>query len=145
MTIYIRMKNSRPILLVDDDSTDVLLFECALRRLEITCPVVHSSNGVEALEYLMNPSNKRPWIVLTDLNAPGMNGFDFLRTIKADETFKRTVVIVISGSSAEKDVGECFRLGAAGYITKPPDYEQLLEMIRTIHDYWTLSEIPPET
>lgn len=145
MTIYIRMKNSRPILLVDDDTTDALLFERALRRLEITCPVVHSTNGVEALEYLMNPSNKRPWIVLTDLNTPGMSGFEFLRTIKADETFKRTVVIVISGSSAEKDVDECFRLGAAGYMTKPPDYEKLLKMIRTIHDYWSLSEVPPET
>ena len=45
---------------------------------------------------------------------------------------------------AERDVEECFRLGAAGYITKPTHYEKLLEMIRTIHTYWTLSEIPPE-
>ena len=143
--IYFRMKNSRPILLVDDDSTDVLLFERALERLEITSPVVRSSNGVEALKYMMNPSNKRPWIVLTDLNTPTMNGFDFLRTIKANKTLKRTIVIVLSGSSAERDVGESFRLGAAGYITKPPDYEKLLDMIRTIHAYWTLSEVPPET
>ena len=132
-------------MLVDDDSTDVLLFERALRRLEITSAVVRSSNGAEALEYMMNPINKRPWIVLADLNTPKMNGFDFLRTVKAHETLKRTVVIIISGSSVERDVDECFRLGAAGYITKPPDYETLLEMIRTIHAYWTLSEIPPET
>lgn len=138
------MKNSRPILLLDDDSTDVLLFERALKRLEITSPVVRSSNGREALEYLMNPSNKRPWIVLTDLNTPKMNGFEFLRTVKAHEMLKRTVVIILSGSSAERDVEECFRLGAAGYITKPPDYEKLLEMIRTIHAYWSQSEIPPE-
>jgi len=142
--IYLRMKNSRPILLVDDDSTDVLLFERALRRLEIMSPIIRSSNGAEALEYMMNPSNKRPWIVLSDLNTPKMNGFDFLRTIKAHDILKRTVVIILSGSGAERDVDECFRLGAAGYITKPTHYEKLLEMIRTIHTYWTLSEIPPE-
>ena len=138
------MKNSRPILLVDDDSTDVLLFERALKRLEINSPVVHSLNGEEALSYMMNPSNKRPWIVLTDLHTPEMNGFEFLRAVKADESLKRSIVIILSGSSAERDVDECFRLGAAGYITKPADYEKFLEMIRTIHAYWSLSEIPPE-
>ena len=144
MTIYSQMKNSRPILLVDDDSTDVLLFQRALKRLEITSPVVRSSDGVEALEYLMNPTKKRPWIVLSDLNTPKMSGLDFLRKIKAHKALKRTIVIILSGSSAERDIEECFRLGAAGYITKPTDYEHLLDMIRTLHNYWTLSEIPPE-
>jgi len=102
------MENLRPILLVDDDSTDVLLFKRALTRLEITSPMVRSSNGVEALEYMMNPSNKRPWFVLTDLNTPMMNGLDFLKTVKADQMLKRTIVVVISGSSAERDVEACF-------------------------------------
>ena len=138
------MKNTRPILLVDDDRTDVLLFERALKRLEITSPVVCSSNGAEALEYMMDSSNTRPWIVVSDLNTPTMNGIEFLRAIKAHETLKRTVVIIVSGSSADRDVDECFRLGAAGYITKPPDYQKLLDMIQTLHAYWTLSEIPRE-
>ena len=138
------MNDSRPILLVDDDRTDVLLFERALKRLEISNPVVCSSNGEEALEYMMNPSNTRPWIVLSDLNTPKMNGIEFLRRIKAHQTLKRTVVIIMSGSSAERDVDQCFRLGAAGYIIKPPDYRQLLDMIQTLCAYWTLSKIPPE-
>jgi CheY-like chemotaxis protein len=139
------LKNSRPILLVDDDRTDILLFERALKRLEITNPVVHFSNGKEAIDYLLDPSNKSPWIVLTDLNTPEMNGLEFLRTVKAHETLKRIIVIILSGSSDERDVDECFRLGAAGYITKPTDYTTLLEMIRTIQTYWTLSQIPPES
>lgn len=138
-------KNSRPILLVDDDRTDALLFERALKRLEITNPVVHSSNGQEAIDYLLDLSNKRPWIVLTDLNTPEMNGLELLRMVKAHEALKRTVIVVLSGSSDERDVDECFRLGAAGYITKPTDYTTLLEMIRTIQTYWTLSRIPPES
>jgi CheY-like chemotaxis protein len=92
----------------------------------------------------MDPFNKKPWIVLSDLNTPKMNGIEFLRTIKAHETLKRTIVIIISGSSDERDVDECFQLGAAGYIIKPPDYEKLLDMIKTLNAYWTLSEIPSE-
>ncbi|MEJ2704177.1 MAG: response regulator, partial [Sedimentisphaerales bacterium] len=116
------MEKSRPILLVDDDSTDVLLFERALARMDISSRIVRSPNGAEALEYLLNPSNKKPWIVLTDLNTPTMNGFEFLQAVKSHEALKRTIVVVLSGSSAEKDVDECFRLGAAGYIAKPPDF-----------------------
>jgi CheY-like chemotaxis protein len=138
------MKDSRPILLVDDDNTDVLLFERMLTRLDIASPVVHSLDGVEALEYLTNSSNKKPWIVLTDLNTPKMNGFEFLQAVKSHEELKRTIIVVLSGSSADTDVDECFRLGAAGYITKPADYEKLRDMIQTIHAYWSLSEVPPE-
>ena len=132
-------------MLVDDDRTDVLLFERAFKRLQITNPVVHSSNGKEAVEYLLNPSNRKPWLVLTDLNTPAMSGFEFLRRVKSHEALKRTVIVVLSGSSYEKDVGECFRLGAAGYMTKPTDYTALVEMLQTIQTYWTLSRIPPES
>jgi CheY-like chemotaxis protein len=136
------MKESPPILLVDDDSTDALLFRRALEHLKIANPLVRSSNCQEALEYLMNIDNARPWIVLTDLNTPQMNGIEFLRAVKDHEPLKQTVVIVLSGSGDERDIAECFKCGAAGYMVKPSDHKQLIDMIRTIHAYWTLSESP---
>ena len=134
------MKESRPILLVDDDSTDALLFRRALEHLKIANPLIRSSNCQEALEYLMNPENATPWIVLTDLNTPQMNGIEFLRAVKNHEFLKQTVVIVLSGSGDQRDIAECFRCGAAGYMVKPSDHKQLIDMLRTIHAYWTLSE-----
>jgi len=138
----LKMKEPPPILLVDDDSTDALLFKRALEHLKIANPLVRSSNCQEALEYLMNPDNARPWIVVTDLNTPQMNGIEFLRAVKHHESLKQTVVIVLSGSGDERDIAECFRCGAAGYMVKPSDHKQLIEMIRTIHAYWTVSESP---
>ena len=138
------MKESRPILLVDDDSTDALLFRRALEHLKIANPLIRSSNCQEALEYLMNPENATPWIVLTDLNTPQMNGIEFLRAVKNHEFLKQTVVIVLSGSGDQRDIAECFRCGAAGYMVKPSDHKQLIDMIRTIHAYWTLSESPQQ-
>lgn len=136
------MKELPPILLVDDDSTDVLLFRRAIEHLQIASPLVRKPDCWEALEYLMNPDNARPWIVLTDLNTPQMNGIEFLKAIKDHESLKQTIVIVLSGSGDERDIAECFRCGAAGYMVKPPEHKQLIDMIRTIHAYWTLSQSP---
>ena len=139
------MRNSTPILLVDDDSTDAILFKRALENLKITNPLIHSINCKKGLDYLRNPDNEKPWIVITDLNTPDMNGLELLMAIKADEALKHIIVIVLSGSGDERDVAECFRLGAAGYMVKPTEHKKLIEMISTIHAYWTLSELPHES
>lgn len=139
------MKNSKPILLVDDDNTDAILFKRAIENLKITNPVIHSATCREGLDYLKNPDNEKPWIVITDLNTPEMNGLELLTAIKADEALKHIIVIILSGSGDERDVAECFRLGAAGYMVKPSDHKKLIEIISTIHAYWTLSELPQES
>src|SRR4030043_104857 len=123
------MKDSMPILLVDDDSTDAILFKRAIENLKITNPVIHLATCREGLNYLRNPDNKKPWIVITDLNTPEMNGIELLMAIKADEALKHIIVIVLSGSGDERDVVDCFRLGAAGYMVKPSEYKKLVEMI----------------
>ncbi len=71
-----------------------------------------------------------------------MDGLKFLTAVKADDALKQIIVIIPSGSDDEEDIAESFRLGAAGYIVKLPDYNKLVEMIRTIHAYWTLSKLP---
>ena len=138
----LKMKDSMPILLVDDDHTDVMLFKRALDDLKITNPLIHLTDCQKALEYLINEENEQPWIVVTDLNIPQMGGLEFLSSVKARNTLKQAIVIVLSGSGDERDVDESFRLGAAGYMIKPLDYKKLVEMIRIIHAYWTLSELP---
>lgn len=131
-------------MLIDDDSTDALLFKRAIEHLKIANPLVRSSNCREALEYLMSSDNAKPWIVLTDLNTPLMNGLEFLMAVKNHESLKQTVVIVLSGSGDQRDIAECFRCGAAGYMVKPSDHKQLIDMLGTIHAYWTLSESPQQ-
>ncbi|MBL7184811.1 MAG: response regulator [Phycisphaerae bacterium] len=139
------MKDSLPILLVEDDNIDVIMFNRALGDLNITNRLIHFADCREALEYLENEDNQKPWFVLADLNTPQMNGLEFLRAIKAHDALKQIIVVILSGSDDEEDIAESFRLGVAGYIVKPPDYEKLVEMIRTIHTYWSLSELPRES
>jgi CheY-like chemotaxis protein len=141
----VQMKDSMPILLVEDDRIDVMMFKRALEDLKITNPLIHTTDCKEALEYLKNEDNEKPWIVLADLNTPHMNGLEFLTAIKAHEALKQIIVIILSGSDDEEDIAESFGLGAAGYIVKPFDYNKLVEMLKTIHAYWTLSKLPRES
>ena len=136
------MRNSKPVLLVEDDRVDVMTVERALKDLKVTNPLAHSANGEEALEYLRSESNKGPCVILVDLNTPKMNGFEFLKVLKADDVLKKIPVIVLTASKDEQDIVESFKLGVAGYMVKSVDYKKFMETIRTIDLYWTLSELP---
>ena len=136
------MKKSKPILLVEDDNVDVMTVKRAFDDLKITNQLVCANDGKEALEYLRNDGNKKPCLILLDLNMPGMNGFGFLTSVKADDTLKKIPVIVLSNSGEVQDKQKTFDSGIVGYIVKPTDYEKFVEAVRTINLYWTLSELP---
>jgi CheY-like chemotaxis protein len=134
------MQNSQPILLVEDDSVDVMVVARALKDLGVTNKLVHNASGEKALECLRTET--KPCVILLDLNMPVMNGLEFLKVVKADEVLKRIPVVVLTTSNQEKDVSESFKLGAAEYIVKCIGYEEFLERIRVIKRYCDLSELP---
>jgi CheY-like chemotaxis protein len=136
------MRNSKPILLIEDDNVDVMTVKRVLRDLKIANQLVSTSNGEQALEYLKADGNKKPCVILLDLNMPKMNGTEFLKIVKTDEALKKIPVVVLTTSSQQRDVVESFKLGAAGYMVKSVGYEKFVETIRTINLYWTLSELP---
>jgi len=136
------MRNLKPILLVEDDSVDVMMVKRALKDLNVTNLLVHTPNGKEAFEYLTGEGNERPCIILLDLNMPRMNGVEFLKVVKADDVLKKIPVVVLTTSRDTEDKFETFESGAAGYIVKPADYKKFVEAIRTVNLYWTLSELP---
>jgi CheY-like chemotaxis protein len=138
------MRNTKPILLVEDDRVDAMTVQRALKDLKITNLLVHKLNGEEALEYLKggDNGNGKPCVILLDLNMPRMNGVEFLKIIKVDDEFKKTPVVVLTTSREQQDKIESFNLGVAGYMLKSVDYKGFVETIRTINLYWTLSELP---
>lgn len=136
------MRNSRPVLLVEDDSVDAMTVKRAFKDLKIANQMVHTLNGEEALKYLKNHENKKPCIILLDLNMPRMNGIEFMQVAKADDKLKEIPIVVLTTSQENRDKAESFRLGVAGYMLKRIDYKEFVEMIRVVCHYWTLSEFP---
>lgn len=131
-----------PILLVEDDQVDVMTVKRALKEIHVTNPMVNRENGEEALKYLRDPKSVKPCIILLDLNMPIMNGIEFLQVAKQDAQLKRIPVVVLTTSEEQQDKVNSFDLGVAGYMAKPVDYRQFVEVMRTIDAYWTISELP---
>ncbi len=136
------MRNSKPILLVEDDNIDAMTVERVLKDLKVTNPLVRSNNGEEALDYLRNDGKQKPCLVLLDLNMPKMNGIEFLKIAKADDELKKIPVVVLTTSDEQRDIVESFNLSVAGYMLKSVDYKKFVDTIKMIDLYWTLSELP---
>jgi CheY-like chemotaxis protein len=133
---------NRPILLVEDDQVDKMTVVRALKEIHVTNPLVHRENGEEAIHYLQDPASEKPCIILLDLNMPIMNGLEFLKAVKNDDKLKCIPIVILTTSEEQQDKINSFDLGVAGYMAKPVDYRQFVEVMRSIDAYWTISEMP---
>ena len=136
------------ILLVEDEPADANLVRSALKMNKVFCTLHHELDGVDALAFLRrqgerNKDAPQPDLILLDLNMPRMNGREFLAEVKKDPDLSVIPVVVLTTSDVERDVVASYKLGAAGYITKPVDMEQFIDAIRQLDSYWfVLARLP---
>jgi CheY-like chemotaxis protein len=109
------------ILLVEDDDLDIISVQRSLKKLESEYELLTAYNGIEAMEILKNLSIL-PDVILLDLNMPKMNGIEFLRIIRADDTLRSARVFIMTTSSESSDRSLAEELGISGYIIKPLNY-----------------------
>jgi CheY-like chemotaxis protein len=88
----------------------------------------------------------RPGLILLDLNMPRKDGRQALEEIKADPNLRTIPVLVLSTSKDEEDILRSYELGACSFITKPVSFEGLVELVRSLNDYWLkLVTLPAES
>lgn len=128
------------LLLVDDDLQQLRLLELSLQelRLPLRCHFVPNGDGALAFLERLPPYQDapRPQLILMDLNLPGMNGCEVLRSIKSNPAIAAIPVIILSTSDSSEAVSECYYNHANAYITKPHDFFTSLDMVRTLHRFW---------
>ena len=136
------------ILLVEDNPGDVRLTQEALRDRKVSnnLHVVH--DGVEAMAFLHKKGQfatvPHPDLILLDLNLPKKDGREMLTEIKLDPAVKRILVVILTTSTAEEDVLKTYNLHANCYIVKPVDFDQFINVIQVIEDFWfTVVRLPP--
>jgi two-component system, chemotaxis family, response regulator Rcp1 len=139
--------NAIEILLVEDNPGDVRLTEEALKEGKIAVNMRVARDGIEALAMLRREGQHAhlaaPDLVLLDLNMPKMDGREVLRQIKADENLKYIPVVVLTTSAAEKDILQAYGLHANCYITKPVEFDQFMEIVKSIEEFWlTVVKLP---
>jgi len=144
------LSDARPIeiLLVEDSPSDAALTREALEAGKIANNLSHVIDGVEAMEYLHQKGEfakaKRPDLIMLDLNLPRKDGREVLRELKNDSTFKTIPVIVLTTSRADKDILQSYELNANCYITKPVDFPNFIDVVRSIEQFWlSVVTLPP--
>lgn len=135
-----KLDKSIEILLVEDNPGDARLAQEAIREAQMRNHLNWVLDGVEALTFLRkegpHKQAPRPDLILLDLNLPRKDGRELLAEIKKDEQFKRIPVIVLTTSEAEEDISRAYRLKANCYITKPPQLDQFIRIVKSIEDFW---------
>ncbi len=138
------------ILLVEDSPSDTDLTLEALKDFKVRNHVSVVEDGVQALQFLRRQGPfaeaPRPDMIMLDLNLPRKDGREVLADIKADEDLKTIPIVVLTTSRADQDILRAYQLNANCYITKPVDFNQFLEVVRSIESFWlfvvTLPPVP---
>jgi CheY-like chemotaxis protein len=139
------MPQTKPvtILVVDDDDVDVMGITRALKSLKIVNPVVRARNGIEALALLRTEGAVgRPYLILLDLNMPGMNGIEMLAELRADSALSSAVVFVLTTSDDDQDKVAAYAQHIAGYIVKKQIGDGFMRVMEMLDHYWRVVELP---
>lgn len=131
------------ILMADDDADDRLLAKDAAVESNLGGELRFVENGEELLDYLKRrgkyhaPADApRPGLILLDLNMPRKDGREALREIKADPDLRRIPIVVLTTSRADTDVGAIYELGANSFISKPFQFDALMNVMKVLSQYW---------
>ncbi|HXU76610.1 MAG TPA: response regulator [Methylomirabilota bacterium] len=138
--------------MVEDDPNDALLVRMAFQRTRSGIPLIILPNGLEAINYLQGEGVYAdrakypiPDIILLDLKMPLMSGFDVLRWIRERPGLKRLPVIVLTSSVQDADARTAYDAGANSYLVKPTDFNELVESIKNLGDFWLDGSKLPQT
>jgi CheY-like chemotaxis protein len=140
------------IVVADDTAADRKLTVMAFRNALLHNTIHEVKDGEELMQYLRREgtyADKRvdhePCLILLDLNMPRKSGLEALAEIKGDPQLRHIPVIILTTSKAEEDIVRSYQLGVNSFITKPVHFEEFLQAIRKLGQYWLeLVALPPE-
>lgn len=143
--------NKIAILLVEDNPNDAELAIRSLKKHNLANRVHWVKDGAEALEYMFgNDPNTAPHmdgglkLILLDLKLPKVDGKEVLEKVKTDPQSSSIPVVVMTSSNDDRDIEECYRLGANSYITKPVEFENFAKAVAELGFYWMLLNEAPD-
>jgi len=139
------------ILLVEDEEAHAAIVKRNFNDLKLANKINHVMDGQAALDYLYqrdaysSPSScPRPELILLDLRIPKVDGLEVLKIIKTDPELMRIPVVIMTTSSAEKDITQAYDNYANSYLVKPLDLQKFMPMLESIGFYWLIWNQSPQ-
>jgi CheY-like chemotaxis protein len=134
------MRETQHLILVEDDTDDQDLLLLVLKEMKLDIKVKMFSNGIDALKYLVN-STEQPFLILSDINMPLMDGITLKKHIDENETLrKRCIPFVFLSTSPAPFIKQLCILNVQGYFEKGNSFTKLTETVRTILNYWNMTK-----
>ncbi|MEM1096080.1 MAG: response regulator [Bacteroidota bacterium] len=135
------------ILLVEDNPADIRLTQEVLADSKLKNELHVVKDGATALDFLYqrhgHEDAPRPDLVLLDLNLPGVDGHQVLKTVKTDPALRAIPVVIMTTSSADEDILSTYENAANCYVTKPIDFDQFIKVVETLEEFWfTIVRLP---
>ena len=124
-----------PLLMVDDDDNDAVIFTRRLKAAGVRAPLLHFRNGGDVFVYLnqfcagRKPLEQRPALMFLDVNMPNLSGFDILLWAKQQPALREMKIIMLSGATEPWDAQIAEKLGAYDYVMKFPDPQALTDLL----------------
>ena len=129
--------NNSPIVIVEDDKDDCDILISVFKEIGVKNEFRCFTTPIKAIEYLRTTA-ETPFIIISDINMPEMNGLKFKEVINEDKLIqhKRIPFVLFSTSKENSQIAKAFHLAVQGYFKKPGDLESLKGIARTIVEYW---------
>lgn len=141
---------TQTILLVEDDPNDVFFFQTAWNKSGIANPLRVARHGQEALDYLEGAAHfadrekhPLPCLIILDLKLPRVMGLDVLAQIRGHSELRKLIVVILSSSNREEDISRAYELGANAFLVKPPEMDELADIVEAITHFWLTHNHPP--
>lgn len=135
---------TKPILIVEDDSDDQEFISAALQSCGLRNDAAIFASGVEALDFLLGGEalSRMPAVVILDLMLPKLSGLEVLKRLRANPLTAVVPVALFSSSTCPDDINRAYQLGANSYVRKPVDPEDFTKAVVELTRYWTGRNIP---
>ena len=129
------MRKSGPIIVIEDDLEDQQILDEIFRNLKFPNKVIFFSDGRDALTFL-DDTEEQPFLIISDINMPCMNGFEVRNKICSNEKLKCIPYLFFTTGVEKKAVYEAYAMSVQGFFIKPSSMSELQNTMKKIIDYW---------
>lgn len=136
------------LILVDDDPAHSTLIKRNLIKCGLKNELLLLNSGQQLLDYIFckqQYKNREPLkkvLILLDINMPGINGIEVLKTLKASDLTSKIPIFMLTTTDEPTEIDECFRQGCNAYLIKPVEHKEFAKKIQQLGDFIMLNQIP---
>jgi CheY-like chemotaxis protein len=137
------LNKNGPVIVIEDDTDDKDFLTEIFQKLNYQNKILFFSDGQQALDYL-NSSDELPFLILSDINMPKLNGFALREKLKTDSKLSNKCIpyLFFSTASNQKAVIDAYSLSVQGFFVKQNSMAELQKTISAIMEYWRRCAAP---